>query len=52
MGNAPGRTSFNRNVSASPAEVQCFRDIVNKGVPIYQQMVPIDAKVDISNMIK
>jgi len=52
MGNAAGRKMFNRNVSASPEEVECFRKIIEKGVPIYQQMVPVDSKVDISNLIK
>ena len=52
MGGSPERKSFNRNVSASDAEVQCFKNIIEKGVPINQQMVPSDAKVDISSFIK
>lgn len=52
MGSAPGRKMFNRNVSASEAEVQCFMDIISKGVPIYQQMVPADSKVDVQNLLK
>ncbi len=52
MGSAAGRKSFNRNVSASPEEVECFRQIIEKGVPIYQQMVPVDPKVDITGFIK
>ena len=52
MGNAPGRKMFNRNVSASEDEINCFKEIVAKGVPIYQQMVPIDAKVDIDGLLK
>ena len=52
MGNAPGRSSFNRNVSASKQEVECFKQIIEKGVPIYQQMVPVDSKVDIRQFIK
>ena len=52
MGNAPGRKMFNRNVAASDEEVECFRQIINKGVPIYQQMVPADKKVDIQGFLK
>ena len=52
MGGAPGRKMFNRNVSASESEVQCFKDIVGKGVPIYQQMVPADSRVDVQTLLK
>ena len=52
MGGAPNRKAFNRNVSASESEAQCFKDIIAKGVPFYQQMVPTDSKVDVQSLLK
>ncbi len=51
MGMAPGRKRFNKNVSASDEELQCFRDIIATGCPIYQQMVPTDSKVDLAKKL-
>lgn len=51
MGMGPGRKRFNRNISASAEEVQAFRDIVAKGVPIYYQMVPSDPKKNIDSLL-
>jgi PTS system mannose-specific IIB component len=51
MGGGPGRTRFNKNISASPAEIQEFRDITALGTPIYCQMVPSDSKEDIKRLL-
>lgn len=51
MGGAPGRNRFNKNISASPAEIQDFRDITALGTPIYCQMVPSDSKEDIKRLL-
>lgn len=51
MGGGAGRSRFNKNISASPAEIQDFRDITALGVPIYCQMVPSDSKEDIQRLL-
>lgn len=51
MGGGPGRSRFNKNISASPAEIQDFRDIIALDVPIYCQMVPSDSKDDIKRLL-
>jgi len=51
MGGGPGRSRFNKNISASPAEVQDFRDLTALGVSIYCQMVPSDSKEDIKRLL-
>ncbi len=51
MGGGPGRSRFNKNISASPAEIQDFRDITALGVSIYCQMVPSDSKEDIKRLL-
>lgn len=52
MAMGPGRKMFNRNVAASAEEIQCFRDITQSGVKIWQQMVPTDKRVDIEKLLK
>lgn len=51
MGGGPGRSRFNKNISASPAEVQDFRDIIAMGSSIYCQMVPSDSKEDVKRLL-
>lgn len=51
MGGGAGRKRFNRNISASPEEIQDFREIVATGVKIYCQMVPSDSKEDIGKLL-
>lgn len=46
-----GRTKFNKNVSASPEEVECMKRIIEKGVPMYFQLVPSEQAVDVSKML-
>ena len=52
MGGAPGRKHFNKSISASPEEIQAFRDLVDAGVYVYCQMVPSDAKEDVKKLLK
>ena len=52
MGGAPGRKHFNKSISASPDEIQAFRDLVDAGVYVYCQMVPSDAKEDVKKLLK
>ncbi len=51
MGGGPGRNRFNKNVNASPQEVAEFKEIVEAGVPVYAQMVPTDAKIDLKSLL-
>lgn len=52
MGSKAGRKKFNRNVSASPEEIDCLSRIYKMGVPIYYQLVPSQAPVDIRKLIE
>ena len=52
MGGAPGRKRFNRSISASAEEIQCFKDLVDRGVYVYCQMVPSDSKEDVRKIMK
>ena len=50
MGNAAGRSKFNRNVSASPDEVACLKRILAK-TPVFYQLVPTESAVNIEKLI-
>lgn len=50
MGAKNGRKTFNRNVSASDEEIQCFKRIVEGGVDIFYQLVPNDKAVNIKSL--
>ncbi|WP_303042895.1 PTS sugar transporter subunit IIB [Enterocloster bolteae] len=50
MGAKNGRKTFNRNVSASSEEVECFKRIVEEGVEIFYQLVPNDKAVNIRSL--
>jgi len=47
MGAKPGRKTFNKNVSASEEEKDCFRRIIEQGVEICYQLVPVEKEVNI-----
>ncbi len=51
MGMRPGRSTFIRNVAATPDEVECFKRILNKGVEIFYQMLPRDPQIDVSKEV-
>jgi len=52
MGAKKGRTTFNKNVSASPEEVKTMRRIVAKGVEIYYQLLPKESPMNIKKLLK
>lgn len=51
MGGAAGRKRFNKNVNASDAEIQDFRDIIAEGTNLFAQMVPSDSKEDVRKLL-
>lgn len=51
MGANDKRKRFNRNISASPQEVDTFRRIIEKGAKIVYQLVPNDKEVNISDLL-
>ena len=51
MGMKEGRKKFNKNVSASEEEVAAFKELVDKGVDVYQQMTHTDSKVPVTKVI-
>ena len=50
IGLTPQRKRFNKNVSASADEVACMKRIIQKGVPMYYQLVPSDKAVNVENL--
>lgn len=52
MGARNDRKTFNRNVSASKTEIECFSRILTKGTQIVYQMIPSDKPIPIQNFIK
>lgn len=51
MGSKAGRKKFNRNVSASPEEVECMKRLEEKGSTVQFQLVPDDKPVPLSKML-
>lgn len=51
MGAKAGRKALNRNVSASPQEVECFRRIMGAGHEVIYQLVPGDKPADLGSML-
>ncbi|MDD4296969.1 MAG: PTS sugar transporter subunit IIB [Ruminiclostridium sp.] len=51
MGAKEGRNRFNRNVSASPKEVESFKRIMGKGIPMHYQLVPSDKAEDVKKFV-
>ncbi len=51
MGAKAGRKKFNKNVSASPEEVDCMKNIVQSGVKIYYQLVPSESPTDMGKIL-
>ena len=52
MGFKEGRTRLNKNVSASPEEVECMKRIASKGVNIYYHLVPEEAPQSLDRVLK
>lgn len=51
MGAKGGRKRFNKNVSASPEEVECIKRILKKGTDMYYQMVPGEKAQDVKKFL-
>lgn len=51
IGAAEGRKRFNKNVSASPEEVESIKQILNKGVDMFYQLVPSEKAIDVKKLI-
>lgn len=52
MGMKAGRARFNKNVSASPDELECMKRILEKGTDIIYQLVPSERPVNMSKLIE
>lgn len=51
MGANHSRKKFTKNISASEAEIESFRNIINQGVELVYQMVPSEKEIDIKNLV-
>lgn len=52
MGATVGRKQLYRNISISEEEKNCFKELINKGVNVYVQIVPDASAVDIQKFFK
>lgn len=52
MGFKAGRTRFNKNVSASPEEIESFRRMLGRGVEIFYQLVPSEVPTNIKKLLE
>ncbi len=52
MGIKEGRKRFNKNVSATPEEVDSMKRIIKAGVEIYYQLVPGERSVNIKKLLE
>lgn len=51
MGAKEGRKRFNKNVSASPEEIESIKRILGKGVEMYFQLVPSEKAEDVKKLV-
>ena len=51
MGSKPGRETLIRNISASVAERESFRRLIQRGIKIVYQMVPVDKEIEIEKLL-
>ena len=51
LGSLAGRKSISKNVNLNPAEIEMVKELMEKGLTVYLQMLYTDSKVDIKNMI-
>jgi PTS system mannose-specific IIB component len=51
MGAKEGRNKFNKNVSASPKEVESIKRILGKGIAMYYQLVPSEKADDVKKFL-
>jgi PTS system sorbose subfamily IIB component. len=52
MGAKPGRDTLIRNVSVNENELECFRRLIDHGIQIVYQLVPVEKEIDIKNAIE
>ena len=52
MGMSAGRTKLFQNISASDAERQIFRDLINSGVKVEIQIIPAQKQYDMAKVLK
>ena len=52
MSTKPGATQIRKTVFVSPEEKAAFAELVEMGIPIYSQMVPNEAREDISELLR
>ena len=52
IGAKEGRKKFNRNVSASPEEIDSMARMIRKGIEIYFQLVPTESAVDVRKLLQ
>ena len=51
MGLKPGRETLIKNIAANDAERECLRRLLNKGIKIVYQMVPIAGEKDVEKVL-
>jgi PTS system mannose-specific IIB component len=51
MGLKPGRETLIKNIAANDAERECLRRMLNKGIKIVYQMVPIAGEKDVEKAL-
>lgn len=51
MGAKEGRSRFNKNVSASPKEVESIKRILGKGTAMFFQLVPAEKAEDVKKFV-
>ena len=52
MGATVGRKQLYRNISISEDEKNCFKELINKGVHVFVQIVPDASAMNIQTMLK
>lgn len=52
MGLKDDRVKFNKNVSANQQEVDSMKRLIDRGVSMYYQMLPVESAVDVRKILK
>ena len=50
MGSKPGRETVIRNVSANESERESLRRLIDRGIKIVYQMVPVDKEIEVEKL--
>ena len=51
MGSKPGRETVIRNVSANESERESLRRLIDRGIKIVYQMVPVDKEIEVEKLL-